>query len=402
MFFRPLTNVLRNYTNHHCTKQIIRPNHGKKVDDITKEVVIIGNTWIAVGLASLALQSGHSVKLVNTEVHKNTVIRFRPKILEDLKAVAKKKHKGNITKQDKFITEAIDRLQVAKTPDKFFSNADIVIDAFNFGFGVTLRDIFNFFGNKRWVVKQWSKKSPSNSIFVYAQNVPTSGYVKSGIFHAVIQDLAIITSVFRRRSNIVEVNLVDPIPKYKLAEIKKLYGLTGDTIKRTMLWLKEMDIDGVVVQETGDIKRSMVKLHDLLPKVENGSMTVCDIDLFTKINSRNHFVLWVVAKISNKIFAIFYFSMQYFMISTTNFAKKPIGPFEMADFIGLDKAKSIIDDIGYQQQVDGGDKYKENMLLKYLIKEGKLGRKTGEGFYTYNKLPSDKIVVLDKSRHTFL
>ena len=90
------------------------------------------------------------------------------------------------------------------------------------------------------------------------------------------------------------------------------------------------------------------------------------------------------------------------MISTTNFAKKPIGPFEMADFIGLDKAKSIIDDIGYQQQVDFGDKYKENMLLKYLIKEGKLGRKTGEGFYTYNKLPSGKIVVLDKSRHTFL
>ena len=80
MFFRPITNVLRNYTNHHCTKQIIRPNHGKKVDDITKEVVIIGNTWTALGLASLALQIGHSVKLVNTEVHKNTVIRFRPKI----------------------------------------------------------------------------------------------------------------------------------------------------------------------------------------------------------------------------------------------------------------------------------------------------------------------------------
>ena len=402
MFFRPLTNVLRNYTNHHCTKQIIRPNHGKKVDDITKEVVIIGNTWTALGLASLALQSGHSVKLVNTEVHKNTVIKFRPKILEDLKAVAKKKHKGNFTKQDKFITEAIDRLQVAKTPDKFFSNADIVIDAFSFRFGGTLRDIFNFFGNKRWVVKQWSKKSPSNSIFVYAKYVPTSGYEKSGIFHAVIQDLAIMTSVFRRRSNIVEVNLVDPIPKYKLAEIKKLYGLTGDTIKRTMLWLKEMDIDGVVVQETGDIKRSMVKLHNLLHKVENGSMTVCDIDLLTKMNSTNHFVLWVVSKISNKIAVFYFFSLQYFMISTTNFAKNPIGPFEMADFIGLDKAKSIIDDIGYQEQVDGGEKYKENMLLKYLIKEGKLGRKTGEGFYTYNKLPSDKIVVLDKSRHTFL
>ena len=398
MFFRPLTNILRNSINHHCTKQIIRPNHDKKVNEITKEVVIIGNTWTAVGLASLALQSGHIVKLVNTDGHLNSVIKFRPKILEDLKVVAKKRHKGSFTKQDKFITEAIDRLQVARSPDKFFPNADIVIDAITFSFGSTFRDVRNFFGNKRWVIKQWSKKSPSKSIFVYAKHAPTAGQETANIFHAIIQDFAIMTSVFRRRSNIVEVNLVDPIPKYKLAEIKKLYGLTGDTIKRTMLWLKEMDIDGVVVQETGDIKRSMVKLHNLLHKVENGSMTVSDIDLVTKINSTNHFVLWVVSKISSKIAVL----VQYFMISTTNFAKNPIGPFEMADFIGLDKAKSIIDDIGYQEQVDGGEKYKENMLLKYLIKEGKLGRKTGEGFYTYNKLPSDKIVVLDKSRHTFL
>ena len=402
MYFRPLTNILRNCINHHCTKLIIRPNHGKNVDNITKEVVIIGNTWTAVGLASLALQSGHRVKLVDTDVHKDRIFKFRPKILEDLKAVAKKKHKGNFPKQDKFAAEAIDRLQMAPSPDKFFSTADIVIDAISFGsegliFWI-LKDIFQFFGHKRWLLKQWSKKAPSNSVFVYARRAPTSGFENSDIFHSVIHDHTIITSVFRRRSDIVEVNLVDPIPKYKLAEIKKLYGLTGDTIKRTMLWLKEMDIDGVVVQETGDIKKSMVKLHNLLHKVENGSMTVSDIDLVTKINSTNHFVLWVVSKMSSKIAVL----VQYFMISTTNFAKNPIGPFEMADFIGLDKAKSIIDDIGYQEQVDGGDKYKENMLLKYLIKEGKLGRKTGEGFYTYNKLPSDKIVVLDKSRHTLL
>ena len=173
MFFRPLTNILRNYMNHHGTKQIIRPSHGKKVNEITKEVVIIGNTWTAVGLASLALQSGHSVKLVNTEQHVNAAIKFRPKILEDLKAVAKKKHKGNFTKQDKFITEAIDRLQMAQSPDKFFPKADVVIDANRLRLGLTYKDVRNFYGdvrnfygNKRWLLKQWSKKSPSKSILL--------------------------------------------------------------------------------------------------------------------------------------------------------------------------------------------------------------------------------------------
>ena len=103
----------------------------------------------------------------------------------------------------------------------------------------------------------------------------------------------------------------------------------------------------------------------------------------------NRRVLWILSKLSVKLATM----AVRFMISTTNFSKSNIGPFELADFIGLDKAKTIMGEIFMKIHTQEGKKYKESQLLNYLISEGKLGRKTGEGFYVYNRLPSNKIVV---------
>jgi 3-hydroxybutyryl-CoA dehydrogenase len=61
--------------------------------------------------------------------------------------------------------------------------------------------------------------------------------------------------------------------------------------------------------------------------------------------------------------------------------KHPLGPFELADFIGLDVCRQIM---SYMCESLGDEHYRPGELLDRLVAEGKLGRKTGEGFYRYS------------------
>jgi 3-hydroxybutyryl-CoA dehydrogenase len=58
----------------------------------------------------------------------------------------------------------------------------------------------------------------------------------------------------------------------------------------------------------------------------------------------------------------------------------PIGPLALSDLIGLDTVLHIMNVL---HQGMGDDKYAPAQLLVDMVEQGKLGRKTGEGFYTY-------------------
>ena len=60
--------------------------------------------------------------------------------------------------------------------------------------------------------------------------------------------------------------------------------------------------------------------------------------------------------------------------------RHPMGPLELADFIGLDVCLDITNSI-YEATKDG--KYKPAELLVKMVEQKKLGKKTGEGFYKY-------------------
>jgi 3-hydroxybutyryl-CoA dehydrogenase len=58
----------------------------------------------------------------------------------------------------------------------------------------------------------------------------------------------------------------------------------------------------------------------------------------------------------------------------------PMGPFEMVDLVGLDVRLRILE---YLHETLG-EKYRPNNLLKKLVAEGRLGRKSGRGVYEYS------------------
>ncbi|TRY65948.1 hypothetical protein DNTS_012352 [Danionella cerebrum] len=59
----------------------------------------------------------------------------------------------------------------------------------------------------------------------------------------------------------------------------------------------------------------------------------------------------------------------------------PMGPFELLDYVGLDTSKFIID--GWHAQDPENPLFSPSPLLSKLVAEGKLGKKSGEGFYKH-------------------
>ncbi|MFH4984406.1 hypothetical protein AB6A40_011115 [Gnathostoma spinigerum] len=80
--------------------------------------------------------------------------------------------------------------------------------------------------------------------------------------------------------------------------------------------------------------------------VENGDATVADIDIAMKLG-----------------------------------AGHPMGPLQLCDYIGLDTIKYVVD--GWHLESPNDNRFEPCALLDNLVKEGKLGKKSGEGFYRY-------------------
>jgi len=145
----------------------------------------------------------------------------------------------------------------------------------------------------------------------------------------------------------VGMHFFNPVPKMRLIEVVRAPKTSDATISRCREVGARMGKEVVVVKESPGFITSRVNAligNEAFAMLEAGLASPEDIDKAVKLGL-NH----------------------------------PMGPFEMVDLVGLDVRLRILE---YLHETLG-DKYRPNPLLKKLVAEGRLGRKTGRGVYEY-------------------
>jgi 3-hydroxybutyryl-CoA dehydrogenase len=153
-----------------------------------------------------------------------------------------------------------------------------------------------------------------------------------------------------RPEKVVGMHFMNPVPVMKLVEIVSGVQTSSDTLERAKdlaerlgkTFISSRDQPGFVVN-----RMLIPLLNEACFTLQEGVAPLADIDQAAKLGL-NH----------------------------------PMGPFELADLIGLDTVLSISEVL--HKQI-GDDKYRPSTLLRNLVAAGWLGRKSRRGFYVYDE-----------------
>ena len=159
-----------------------------------------------------------------------------------------------------------------------------------------------------------------------------------------------IAAVTKRPEKVIGMHFMNPVPIMKLVEIIRGYN-TSNEVTATIMKLSESL--GKVPVEVNDYpgfvanRILMPMLNEAIETLYNGVAGVYEIDTVMKLGMAH-----------------------------------PMGPLQLADFIGLDICLSILN-----VMYDGfkNPKYAPCPLLINMVQAGKLGIKSGEGFYDYSE-----------------
>lgn len=167
-----------------------------------------------------------------------------------------------------------------------------------------------------------------------------------------------IAAVTSKPDRVIGMHFMNPVPIMKLVEIIRGYS-TSDEVTKTIMEISQ-SLDKVPV-EVNDYP-GFVANRILMPMINEAIITL------------NEGVAGV-----EEIDTVMKLGMAH-----------PMGPLQLADFIGLDVCLAIMN-VLYRGL--GNDKYAPCPLLVNMVTAGKLGVKSGEGFYAWNHGTKELIVA---------
>ena len=158
-----------------------------------------------------------------------------------------------------------------------------------------------------------------------------------------------IASVVESPDRVVGMHFFNPVPVMKLVEVVPGYNTSDETIEIVKKLSEKLLKTPIVVNEAPGfvVNRMLIPMiNECVGVLAEHVASAEDIDRAMQLGA-NH----------------------------------PMGPLALADLVGLDICLSIMEVL---HQELGDDKYRPHPLLRKMVRAGKLGQKTGEGFYKYN------------------
>src|SRR5271155_2606256 len=166
-----------------------------------------------------------------------------------------------------------------------------------------------------------------------------------------------IASVTYRAKKCVGMHFFNPVHKMKLLEIVRALETDDDTLATAVDLGKRMGKEVVVIKESPGFVTSRINAmigNEAFFMLQEGVASATDIDKALKLGL-NH----------------------------------PMGPFELADLVGLDVRLSILEDLHKTL----GEKYRPAPLLVQYVKAGRVGRKAGRGVYEYPEQKAEEKIA---------
>jgi 3-hydroxybutyryl-CoA dehydrogenase len=162
-----------------------------------------------------------------------------------------------------------------------------------------------------------------------------------------------------RPDKVIGMHFMNPVPIMKLIEVIKGYSTSQATLDSIMILSKEIGKSPVEVNDFPGFvanKILMPMINEAIITLNEGVAGVEEIDTVMKLGMAH-----------------------------------PMGPLQLADFIGLDVCLAILKVL---QDGFGTDKYAPCPLLVNMVTAGKLGVKSGEGFFSW-KHGTKELIVSD-------
>ncbi len=239
--------------------------------------------------------------------------------------------KEKITEEQK--AAALGNIQTFTSTGDGVKSADLVVEAATENFDI-----------KKQIFESMDKHAPENAIL--STNTSSISITK-------------IAAVTKRPDKVIGMHFMNPVPIMKLVEVIRGYATSDETTSSVMEMSKKLDKIPVAVNDYPGFvanKILMPMINEAIITLFEGVAGVEEIDTVMKLGMAH-----------------------------------PMGPLQLADFIGLDVCLSILNVLhdGF-----GNPKYAPCPLLVNMVTAGYLGVKTGEGFYKYT--PGSKELVVSE------